>query len=428
MLIEATTQTTLGNVYILSEDDDLHVGASVTLRCTYSDPETHTGADAIIAWTGTHRITVDGTVYGEDEAINLVGCVTAQTVVVSATGKLYGGGDGVVSDADGVILDGVGSRLTNAGLIQAWGSAASVIVPDAGTTTISNSGTMYGRVSGVWHKFGNGVLNFTNTGRVESPNASYLGGESADNVTNSGQMIGMVSLGGGNDLYDGRLGQVTGAVLGGAGNDLFRAGNSADVFDGGEGYDTLNLTHVTSALRINLTSPAANSGAAVLGDSYTGIERIMTGSGADRLTGDANANRFDGGAGIDTIYGGAGDDVLWGGTAKDYLTGGTGADEFLFLTNAANGDVITDFSGAEDKIVLEGSAFGYGATTGPLSAADFVVATKSNAARDASDHFIFRTTDATLWYDPDGYGLRAPVMLADLQTGANLTAAGIEFI
>lgn len=120
--------------------------------------------------------------------------------------------------------------------------------------------------------------------------------------------------------------------------------------------------------------------------------------------------------------------MLWGGAAKDYLTGGAGADEFLFLTNAANGDVIADFFSAEDKIVLEGSAFGYGTTTGPLSAADFIISTKSNAARDASDHFIFRTTDATLWYDPDGYGLRAPVMIADLQTGANLTAAGIEFI
>ena len=428
MLIEATTQTTLGNVYILTEDDDLHVGASVTLRSTYSDPETHTGADAIIAWTGTHRITVDGTVYGEDEAINLVGCVTAQTVVVSATGKLYGGGDGVVTDADGVILDGVGTTLTNAGLIHAWGSAASVIVPDAGAISISNSGTMYGRVSGVWHKFGNGVLNFTNTGRVESPNASYLGGESADNVTNSGQMIGLIDLGGGNDLYDGRLGRITGSVLGGAGNDSFRAGNSVDVFDGGDGYDTLNLSHLTTALRINLTTPSANSGAAVIGDSYSGIERIMTGSGADHLTGNGGANRFDSGAGNATLLGGTGDDVLSGGAGKDYLTGGTGADQFVFLTNAGNGDVIYDFNSAEDRIVLDGAAFGYGTATGALSAADFVISTKSNAARDASDHFIFRTTDATLWYDADGYGLRAPVMIADLQAGATLTAAGILLI
>lgn len=428
MLIEATTQTTLGNVYILANDDDLHVGSDVTLRSTYSDPVTRTGADAIIAWTGTHRITVDGTVYGEDEAINLVGCVTAQTVVISTSGRLYGGGDGIVEDADGVILDGFGSTLTNAGLIHAWGSAVSAIVLDNSVMTVSNSGTMYGRVSGVWHKFGNGTLNFTNTGTVESPNASYLGGDSVDNVTNAGQMIGVVTLGGGNDLYDGRTGRVTGSVLGGTGDDLFRAGSHADSFDAGEGFDTLNLGHATTALRINLVTPSLNAGAVVAGDSYTGFERFIAGSGADRLTGDAQANVFEGGAGSDTLLGDAGDDVLTGGAAKDYLTGGAGADRFVFLTNSGNGDVIADFSNAVDKIVLEGSAFGYGTRTGALSAADFVASTSNYGARDTSDHFIYRTTDATLWYDVDGSGWRGAVLIADLQTGAGLTAAGIEFI
>lgn len=428
MLIEATTQTTLGNVYILTGDDDLHVGSGVTLQSTYSDAATGTGADAIIAWTGTHRITVDGTVYGEDEAINLVGCLTAQTVIVNATGRLYGGGDGIVEDADGVILDGFGSTLTNAGLIHAWGSAVSAIVLDNSVMTVTNSGTMYGRVSGVWHKFGNGVLNFTNTGTVESPNASYLGGDSADNVTNRGQMIGMVSLGGGNDLYDGRTGRVTGSVLGGNGDDLYRAGNYADIFDGGEGFDTLNLSHVTTALRINLVTPSLNSGAVVAGDSYTGFERFIAGSGADRLTGDAQANVFEGGAGSDTLLGDAGADVLTGGAGKDYLTGGADADRFVFLTNSGNGDVIADFSNAMDKIVLEGSAFGYGSFTGALSAADFISSTRNYGARDASDHFIYRTTDATLWYDVDGSGWRGAVLIADLQTNAGLTAAGIEFI
>lgn len=428
MLIEATTQTTLGNVYILTGDDDLHVGSAVTLRSTYTDTATHTGADAIIAWTGTHSITVDGTVYGADEAINLVGCVTAQTVVINASGKLYGGGDGIVEDADGVILDGFGSTLTNAGLINAWGSAVSAIVLDNSVMTVSNSGTMYGRVSGIWHKFGNGTLNFTNTGTVESPNASYLGGDSVDNVTNSGLMIGMVSLGGGNDLYDGRLGRVTGSILGGNGDDLFRAGTSADSFDGGDGFDTLNLSNVSSALRINLVTPALNSGAAVLGDSYSSIERIVLGNGNDNVTGDANANTFEGGAGVDTLAGGAGADVLTGGAGKDSLSGGADADRFVFLTNSGNGDYITDFSNAADKIVLEGSAFGYGNATGALSAADFVSSTSSYGARDYTDHFIYRTTDCTLWFDADGKGWRGPVLIADLQSGAGLTAAGIEFI
>ena len=427
MLIEATTQTVLGNVYILNNDDDLNVAANVTLRSTYLDADTRTGADAIISWWGTHRITVSGTIYGADEAINLVGCTTAQTVIINAGGRLFGGGDGVVEDADGVIMDGFGSTLSNAGQITAWGSAVSAIVLDNSTMTITNSGSMYGRVSGIWHKFGNGVLNFTNTGTVESPNASYLGGESSDNVTNRGLMIGTVDLGGGADLYDGRTGRVTGTILGGNGDDRFVAGNYGDNINGGDGFDRLDLSAQTASLTINLANGALNVGTVVAGDSYSGIEAILTGSGSDRLTGDDLANDLSSGSNYDTLIGGAGDDDLNGGAGKDTMTGGTGADDFLFLTNALSGDLITDFSGAEDQIVLEGSAFGYGSTTGVLSAADFVISS-TRSARDASDHFIYRTTDNTLWYDVDGNGWRGPVMIADLQSGASLNASMIEFI
>jgi Ca2+-binding RTX toxin-like protein len=427
MPIEATTQTSLGPVYILHDNEDLHVGTGVTLRSAYVDPDTRTGADAILSWAGTHRITIDGSVYGADEAINLVGCVSAQTVIINAGGQLFGGGDGVVEDADGVILDGMGTTLTNAGRIAAWGSAISAIVPDAGAISITNTGVMVGRVSGIWHKFGNGTLNFTNSGTVESPNASFLGGSSIDNVTNRGTMIGLVDLAGGNDLYDGRGGRVTGTIQGGAGDDRFIAGSYADVMDGGEGFDTLDLSSLTSSVTINLIQPSVNSGTAVAGDSYIGFEAIVTGSGNDRLTGTDAANTLTAGNGYDQLWGGAGADVLNGGSGKDTLSGGSDADQFLFLTNALSGDIITDFNAAEDKIILEGSAFGYGATTGTLSAADFVISS-TRSARDSSDHFIFRTTDATLWFDADGSGWRGPVMIADLQAGATMSALSIEFV
>ena len=428
MLIDATTQTTLGNVYILTGEDDLHVGLDVTLESTYVDAASRTGADAVISWTGTHNITVDGTIHGADEAINLVGCLTAQTVNIGAGGQLFGGGDGVVEDADGVILDGAGSSLSNAGRITAWGSAISAIVQDHSTMTLTNSGYMYGRVSGIWHKFGNGALSFTNTGTVKSPNASYLGGESTDSVTNQGTMIGTVSLGGGDDLYDGRGGHVSGAILGGNGGDRFVTGNHADKMDGGEGIDTLDLSALTKGVVINLAAQDSNAGVTVRHDIYTSIERILSGSGADRLTGDAADNVLNGAANHDTLSGGDGADELIGGSSKDYLTGGAGSDRFVFLTNSGTGDIIADFSDGEDKIVLEGSAFGYGEASGGPSAADFIVSSIKNGAVDASDHFILRQKDATLWYDADGNGSISAVMVADLQPGATLTAASIEFI
>jgi Ca2+-binding RTX toxin-like protein len=405
MLIEAFTQTTLGNVYILTGDDDLHVGTGVTITCTYNDPVTHTGADAVISWIGTHTITVDGTIVGEDEAINLVGCVTAQTVVINAGGHLISGGDGVVEDADGVILDGVGSTMTNAGLIEAYGSAISVMVPDAGTTTISNSGTMIGRVSGVWHKFGNGILNFTNTGTVESTEGeSFRGGISTDNVTNRGTMIGDVDLRGGNDRYDGRLGSVDGDILGGDGDDVFVPGTSAEAIFGGAGSDTLDFSAATVSITVNLTLPVQNKGAPVIGDTYSSIENLRGGAVGDRLVGNAQDNTLLGNGKGDTLGGADGDDVLIGGHSKDRLYGGAGADDFVFLAKNQLTDLIYDFASGEDQIHMEGYGFGFGTYTGALAANAFVSGT-TNLAQDADDRFIFRTTDQTLWIDKDGTGI-----------------------
>lgn len=428
MLIEATTQTTLGPVYILTGTDDLHVGTGVTIQCTYNDPATNTGADAVIAWVGTHTITVDGTIIGEDEAINLVGCVTAQTVVINAGGHLISGGDGVVYDADGVILDGVNSTMTNAGLIDAYGSAASVMVADGGTTVVTNSGTMNGRVSGVWHKFGNGIFNFTNTGTVSSSEGeSFRGGASADNVVNQGTMNGVVDLAGGNDSFDGRGGTVVGQILGGDGNDLFRPGNSAETINGGSGIDTLDFLGATSGVVVNLTTPSQNSGTRVAGDSYSGIENLSGTGYADRLVGDTADNRLAGGGKIDTLAGADGNDVIIGGKGKDRTYGGAGADQFLFTSKGDLGDLIYDFSAPPDQIAMEGSAFGYGNYAGGIAANTFITSA-TNAAQDADDRFIFRTTDQTLWWDADGTGSKVALMVADLQTGATMAYSDILIV
>ena len=44
------------------------------------------------------------------------------------------------------------------------------------------------------------------------------------------------------------------------------------------------------------------------------------------------------------------------------------------------------------------------------------VSSTTNAALDAADRFIFRTSDYTLWYDSDGTGAAAASMMADLQS------------
>lgn len=257
-----------------------------------------------------------------------------------------------------------------------------------------------------------------------------LTSDGADVVINrDGRIIGDVDLGAGVDSYDGRSGSVTGTVTGGDGNDAF-IGNAleSDVFDGGAGADLLDF-RFGPAVTIALDGSFANDGAA-LGDRFSHFERVFGSDRADEIRGDAAGNILNGNGGADRLDGAEGGDVLVGGAGRDTLTGGLGNDSFRFLSLGDCRDVITDFhnvAGDNDRFQIDASAFGGGLVTGALAAADFR-ARADNLAQDASDRFIFRTTDATLWFDADGAGAGAAVLVADLQAGATMTAADIVLI
>ena len=420
MLIEATSQTVLGQVYTLSGNDDLNVAAGVTLFSLTSD--------AILANSGQHSITVSGTVLAYDDAINTIGCEAPQSVVIAASGTLIAGTVGNEPDADGVILDGIGSTLVNNGTILATGSGLSLFVRDAGTTTVTNNGYINGDLFGIWNKFGVGVLNVTNTGIIESAGAAFFGGTATDNVTNSGSFKGDVLLNGGDDLYVGLGGVVYGLIHGGDGDDRFVLGNAPDKVDGGFGFDTLDFSDMGIGLVIDLANSSWSLEAPAVGDTYINIEAVIGGERADTLRGNAFDNAFYGECGSDRLFGDAGQDMLAGGNGKDVLTGGTGTDLFVFYARADFGDQITDFQAGEDLIRLEGAAVDLGTYAGGLDSTRFHSGT-TNAAADLSDRLIFNTTNATLWYDKDGSGTKfGAILIADLQDGTSLTAASIDII
>ena len=93
---------------------------------------------------------------------------------------------------------------------------------------------------------------------------------------------------------------------------------------------------------------------------------------ANVLVGNDQVNILVGGAGNDVLVGEGGNDILWGGTGRDLLTGGSGLDSFRFDTVAhatTNTDRISDFSHADDTIVLYASAFaGIGALLASVAA------------------------------------------------------------
>ncbi|MEH0198791.1 FG-GAP-like repeat-containing protein [Caulobacter sp. CCNWLY153] len=131
------------------------------------------------------------------------------------------------------------------------------------------------------------------------------------------------------------------------------------------------------------------------------------------VQGSAAGDVLTGGARADLIYGGAGDDVITGGAGADFLSGGLGADDFVFRSPSEGGDVISDFRGGVDRIVLD--AKGFGVQAGNLSQAGVVFVADAPPGAHAPT-LIYKSSDGTLWWDADGSGAGAAVLLANIGT------------
>lgn len=170
----------------------------------------------------------------------------------------------------------------------------------------------------IWGKDGNDML-FGDAGEDQ------LFAGAGNDIVDGGADRDIIDGGEGDDILTGGSGRDT--VLGGSGNDTFIAtegDGELDLYDGGEGTDTLNLTNITSDATIDLRTGELNS--------------VDTGT-------DALAN-------IENVVGGLGEDTIIANQFVNVLEGGFGDDAFVFKTAAdADGDKINDFKPG-DKIDL----------------------------------------------------------------------------
>lgn len=136
-------------------------------------------------------------------------------------------------------------------------------------------------------------------------------------------------------------------------------------------------------------------------------------AGRDRLFGGAGNDLLRGGAGRDRLLGGANDDTLNDGLGNDRLTGGAGADQFVFsvAAGADNADVIADFAVGQDLILLAAAIFSRAGPAGAL---------------DANDRILHDQATGQIWYDRDGTGAKAALLVATVSAGLVLTAADFE--
>lgn len=211
---------------------------------------------------------------------------------------------------------------------------------------------------------------------------------------------------------------------------IIYAGYGNNYIDGDLGIDTVDYSRgstggVAVDLRIITGQNTRTSGT----DTLVNIENL-TGTGyGDRLQGSSLDNIITGGRGNDRLYGHGGNDTLRGDTGNDWLDGGQGhdtlygglgADQFRFTGTLnehrfGSPDHIADFDIDHDFIGLGRSTFsGLSALNGVLQESQFALRSWSHSDVTAGTRVIYDTGNGGIYYDPDGTGSAAAILLATI--------------
>lgn len=282
--------------------------------------------------------------------------------VIAASGNYSILNSGTIESGAGVFtaalyLDGVGigKTLVNSGLIRAMGveSSTAVVVAGGNLTSIVNTGTILALGGlAVDASLTTGAMHLTNSGVIMGPANqlfTVLASSQSDTIINTGTISRSVSLGGGDDLFDGTGGFVGGIVYGGDGSDTFHVSDTQVVIFEGEGEGTAD--HVLSTVSFALSAGSEIEALTLLGSATDGTGNeygnSLTGSGMDnRLVAGLGNDSLDGRFGDDTLRGDGGGDLLLGGDGNDVLRGGAVGDSVY----GGDGDDVLWGDAANDRL------------------------------------------------------------------------------
>lgn len=329
------------------------------------------------SWGQDYFITADGQIVAATEVNDTV--IVDGVSYVEASNDLYIASDGTaIREFD----DDDGDRILATGRFELRNGAIFEIDDDTGAEY--QAYTLYGSFADL------AATKQLVQKSTDRDNGIEVHGDDLDDL--------LVGLDGDDYLYSGAGDDL---VIAGAGDDIIvgGAGLGDDLYDGGDGRDTITYNSATAGLRIDLFHGVANSGdatqdAQIGRDKLVSIENIVAGDFDDLVIGNELNNdiaaeggddvlidgwgrdQLDGGVGCDvihafeggdTVIGGAGDDTIYGGRGDDIIQGGSG-DDLLY------GDTFVFAARGSDRIIAgsgnDRMQGGYGSDTFVFYAGD----------------------------------------------------------
>ncbi len=264
------------------------------------------------------------------------------TLTLGETGELYGRSSalaafhavnvanaGLIAGQSGLYIQGgtVAYTVANTGDIAADPGSYAIWTDGAGTHTITNSGTITGRIEGSFADASIEII--TNSGTLAG---QIFARDGADVVTNSGLITGSVYLDGGDDSLV-NTGTIRGDIVGGLGIDTIQNDGlvQGNVFAGDQNDILTNTGTIGGAVLAGLGNDSFTNTGTIIGFIFMGDGRdtLTGGAGRDQVADEEGSDRYALGDGIDNY------DAVGLGTASgtDRVDGGlqTGASPALGL-------------------------------------------------------------------------------------------------
>ncbi len=217
-----------------------------------------------------------------------------------------------------------------------------------------------------------------------------------------------------------------------------------DKIEGGTGRDLLDFHKATGPVTGNLGLGMVSSSTTGF-DEISGIEVILGSNFDDILTGDTLGNEFYGGSGSDRLVGGMGSDFLFGdagsdtvfgeggldfvsgGRNADTLSGGLDSDIYYYDSKTHGRDRILDFVSGEDQFHFRAGGFnvegGY-----LLQGKSTFISNKNPMVRVDAATVLYDSDTGRLFFDSDGTGIAAAVLIATITGAPSIGSDDIVFI